>query len=300
MNSRAAGQAGGNSGREHTFVLADGRRVGCTEYGTQGPVILYCHGFPGSRQEAQLLAPALKAQAVRLLAVDRPGYGRSDPSPGRTIPSWVGDARQLLAGLGVARCAVLGVSGGAPYALALLHGAPEVTHGAVVSGLGPPQALFAERRHLFFAARAALGLARRYPALTPFLARLSVDWLRLRLRTVPLRYAGGRDVTVLRDARVESVLCAAQREGLRQGAASAAEELLLYLAPWGFALEEISKPVGLWHGGADRIVPIGVARRVACSLPQVAAHYCPADGHYSLPILRGAAIIGGLRDGTVS
>ncbi len=302
MNPQSTDPAGSRLDQERLFVLADGRRVGYALYGAQGPVILYCHGFPGSRREAELLIPALQAQAMRVLAIDRPGYGQSDPCAGRTIRSWVDDARALLAGLGITRCAVLGVSGGAPYALALLHGAPEVTHGTVVSGLGPPSILFAERRQFVPAARAALGLVWRHPAFAPVLARFSAGWLRLCLRlcVVPPRYAGGRDAEVLGRPHVETVLGAAQREGLRQGAMPAADELLLYLAPWGFALEEVSKAVSLWHGGADRIVPIGVARRVACCLPDVAVHYCPADGHYSLPILQGEAILRGLRKGIVS
>ncbi len=289
-------------GREGSCILKDGRRVGWAEYGSGGPVILYCHGFPGSRAEARLFAPALAAHRVRVLALDRPGFGRSDPCPGRTIRSWVSDARQVLASLGIARCLALGVSGGAPYAFAMLHDAPEAAGGAIVCGLGPAEALFKERRYFFPAAQVALGLVERHPAFTPMLARLSVKFLRLRLEVAPIRYAGGCDREVLADPRVDGLLTVAQIEGLRQGSRPGADELGLYLSPWGFALERIVKPVTLWHGAADRIVPIRVAYHVVERLPFVCTHYRQADGHYSLPIRHAEKIVDALLqiDGSVS
>jgi pimeloyl-ACP methyl ester carboxylesterase len=52
--------------------------------------------------------------------------------------------------------------------------------------------------------------------------------------------------------------------------------------PWDFRLEEISMPVHLWHGEADRNAPVAMGRFVAQSIPDCHAHFYPNEGHLSL------------------
>src|SRR5512139_415750 len=97
--------------------LRDGRSAGYTDWGRPGETaVLWCHGGPGSRLE-----PAGFAQgaALRLIGIDRPGYGKSTPRPCRSIADWVPDALAVLDQLRVERCVVVGVSTGGAYALAL-------------------------------------------------------------------------------------------------------------------------------------------------------------------------------------
>jgi pimeloyl-ACP methyl ester carboxylesterase len=64
---------------DHTLTHADGRRVGWAEWGDpHGQPVLFLHRNPGSR----LLDPDSTATAstgTRLITIDRPGYGRTDP-----------------------------------------------------------------------------------------------------------------------------------------------------------------------------------------------------------------------------
>jgi len=50
------------------------------------------------------------ARRSGLISVDRPGIGRSDPQPGRTIGDWAGEVAGLLDLIEVERFAVLGWS----------------------------------------------------------------------------------------------------------------------------------------------------------------------------------------------
>jgi pimeloyl-ACP methyl ester carboxylesterase len=78
---------------------------------------------------------------VRLITADRPGYGRSDPQPGRGILSWTADVEALAGSLGIQEFSVMGHSSGGPYALACADAMPDrvklsaVTEGADV-GVG--------------------------------------------------------------------------------------------------------------------------------------------------------------------
>ncbi|HEY4377892.1 MAG TPA: alpha/beta hydrolase, partial [Acidimicrobiales bacterium] len=119
--------------------LRDGRRIGWVEVGDPyGRPVLHFHGTPGCAAEATpLMAVAVEA-GVRLIAVDRPGLGHSDPHPGRTLRGWADDMVELADRLELDRPGVVGFSGGGPYALALGAVAPERFGPiAVVSGAGP-------------------------------------------------------------------------------------------------------------------------------------------------------------------
>src|SRR6185312_7099010 len=113
MGDRAAAEV------EHRVRLADGRTLACLQLGDPtGSPVLYFHGYPGSRLEARVAAVAAGQLGLRLLAVDRPGFGQSTFQPGRTVGAWAADVAALADQLAVGRFSVVSISGGAPYALA--------------------------------------------------------------------------------------------------------------------------------------------------------------------------------------
>lgn len=108
-----------------TLVLVpDGRRLAVDDVGdASGDPVLYLHGTPDSRLSRHPDDRIAAALGIRLLAVDRPGCGRSDADPGRTLASVADDLIAVLDALGLERTGVVAWSGGAPYgvALAALH-----------------------------------------------------------------------------------------------------------------------------------------------------------------------------------
>jgi pimeloyl-ACP methyl ester carboxylesterase len=128
--------------REGAIMTPDGRRLAYTEWGpADGSVVLLFHGMPGSR----LLCPDVEAtgrRRIRLVGVDRPGYGESSPKPGRRIVDWADDARSLLDNLAVPVASVVGWSSGGPYALACAATLGErIRSVAVVAGDAPLDAV---------------------------------------------------------------------------------------------------------------------------------------------------------------
>jgi pimeloyl-ACP methyl ester carboxylesterase len=103
-----------------TITMNDGRTVGFADYGSPAQTaVVWCHGGPGSRLEPSFVADAAARAGLRLIGIDRPGYGLSTPQPGRTIAGWVSDALAVLDHLGIEECLTLGCSTGGAYALAL-------------------------------------------------------------------------------------------------------------------------------------------------------------------------------------
>src|SRR3954451_12670813 len=120
------------------FRTGDGREVEYIEVGDPGgrPVV-YLHGTPGTAGSVALLEDPARRNDVRLLALSRPGYGRSTTTPPGLV-SVAQDVGELASELGVEEFAVLGVSGGGPFALATAAVLPaRVGHVLIAAGPGP-------------------------------------------------------------------------------------------------------------------------------------------------------------------
>ena len=93
-----------------TLLLPDGRSIGYAEYGSStGHPFLYFHGYPSSRLEAYALDHMALKRNIRLLALDRPGFGLSSPSPKRNITDYPSDVQAFASQLKLGRFMVLGV-----------------------------------------------------------------------------------------------------------------------------------------------------------------------------------------------
>ncbi len=286
-----------------TASLPDGRRLGYAHYGARhGTTFFYFHGLPGSRREARLLHAAAEARGIRVVAVDRPGYGRSDPLPGRSLYDWPDDVAALADALGLARFGVIGVSGGGPYALACAHALPErVIVTGVVCGLGPV-AEPALRRAMRWPARLVFALAAIYPPLLNALAGTPLAQLAHRrpasLLRLAARFNGGPDREVLLREDVLGILSDSLREAFLQGPAGAVQDTLLYRRPWGFDPGAITGRVIFWHGEADRIVPCLHSAYLQARMRQPERILVPDEGHFSLPIRHAPAILSRLASNT--
>lgn len=248
--------------------LRDGRRLSYAQYGDpDGFPILSAHGGLACRRDVEGAASMAAACGVRLISPDRPGVGRSDPQPGRTILDWTRDVSELLDLLAVERFAVMGWSLGGQYAAAVGYALPgRVTRAAVIAGAVPltdPGAL----DRLPAIDRTFIRMSRS----APWAARLSFRAMALAAQSVPRLYGslaardlGTADASVLR-AEGLPAFAAMSREALRQPE-GVVEEYRVMASPWGFVPEDITVPVGIWAGTDDELLdptwPGELARRI--------------------------------------
>jgi pimeloyl-ACP methyl ester carboxylesterase len=267
--------------RDRAFILADGRTVAFSEWGDMGgePVVLL-HGQPGSR----LLCPdleATEAAGVRLITMDRSGWGRSDPRLDPTVLGWVDDFAALAEHLELPPCPVIGWSAGGPYALACAYRLPDRVSvvglaaavapldevPAVTDGL-PPE--WRARRELLRRDRAA-GIAAIADASRWFDGD---GWESLFAE--PWRPAA--DERYRADPRVVAELKAWQREGARQGSLGYAADDVAEALPAGFTVADVRQDVHVWIGEADQLPRIHADHFVS-TLPRATLVAYPGEGH---------------------
>jgi pimeloyl-ACP methyl ester carboxylesterase len=286
---RAAGQQEGTRmmsatpDREGELRLPDGRRVTFAEFGApDGRPVLLLHGNPGSRLACPDL-PTTRDLGVRLVTVDRPGFGGSDPAAMHRLTDVADDLAQLVDHLDLGPLPVLGWSGGGPYALAFAATHPALVPHAVSlsgSGLVDDPDLLAERTaeadHLV--TRLRNGDATALREVEDRFAAYAED-PRLILE-MTLANEDDPDRPLMADPEVAAALTTMWEEGARQGAAGvAAGWAALWALPRGYEPTDVHVPVTVWHGEADVVVPCAQARRVAEAIPHATLHTFPGEGH---------------------
>lgn len=280
-------------------MSCDGRRVSYAEWGDQSGVpVFYCHGFPGSRLEARLADAPAGALGIRLIAPDRPGFGHSSLVPGRRLADWPRDLASLADSLELTRFHVIGVSGGAPYAIASARELRDRVIGiALVCGLGefvgsdPTSGMNT-------ATAAAVRFQRQWPGLGRWTNMHLTGPMLRRYPELVFKILVGNgtaaDREILADNDIRNTIVGSFAEAFRQGPAGAAHEFDLFTRHWGIDPTEVLQPVQLWHGEADRTVPVAMGRRTASLLPNVSAHFVPDEGHFSLMVRYLRQILAGL------
>jgi pimeloyl-ACP methyl ester carboxylesterase len=235
---------------------------------------------------------------IRLIAPDRPGFGLSTFAPGRRLVDWPRDLAAVADRLALSRFDLIGVSGGAPYAIAAAQQLGDrITGMALVCGLGefvgddPTSGMNP-------AAAAAIRFLQRWPRgghwayihlLGPILRRFPAQVFKILLGN-----GTPADRGVLADHGVREAFITSFSEAFRGGAAGPAHEIGLLTRAWGIDLSEVRQPVQLWHGEADRTVPVAMGRRHAALLPNVVAHFLPDEGHFSLIVRHMPRILAAL------
>jgi pimeloyl-ACP methyl ester carboxylesterase len=263
--------------------LRDGRALSYAEWGpVDGRPILHFHGVPDGRLSwggGSLCTD----RGVRLIAVDRPGVGESDPKPGRSVADWPADVEELAEELELDRFAVSGWSAGGGYALACAHGLqPRIDAVALVSGAGRLDLPgFVEQ----MSSAAAWRLASRFPSVMT-LAYSAIAHLARRspgaARKILFSGVSKVDRAVIDRPDVGSRLVSAYIEATRFGSRGQTEDMQAMLSPWGFDPTEIRLPVHVVHGRQDTVAPPAHAEYWIETLHAAHPVWVEGAGHFLL------------------
>jgi pimeloyl-ACP methyl ester carboxylesterase len=272
--------------RAGSAATADGRRLAYRDAGDPaGIAVVSHHGTPGSRLERHPDDERLMAElGLRVITYDRPGYGGSDPHPGRRVADAAADVAALADHLDLARFAVVGESGGGPHALACSAGLGErVLRVGVVVGSAPAD----DPDFDFLAGMGQLNLdefaaaAESEAALAAYLEPICAEFRRDPDAVLDAIAAElpPPDRAIFGRPQNRAIARESLSESIRQGPRGWIDDDRAFVAGWGFALADAHHEVRLWQGELDVLVPRAHCTYLAERLPNARFDLIPGAGH---------------------
>jgi pimeloyl-ACP methyl ester carboxylesterase len=268
---------------EGQITRPGGRRVAFADYGApDGLPVFHCHGAPGSRHQPHSQAQAARALGLRVIGVDRPGYGLSTPQPGREIADGARDLLAVADHLDIESMLVVGASTGGAYALALAELAPQRV-AAVVLCCAMADMRWA-RQH---APMTACDFVWSAPNRATATARAVSAWGHDGSRLIDLSDAASSfppaDLAFMANPALAAFV--PDLEPFRQGVAGLVDDRMADGPAKGwfsFDVRAVRCPVTILHGERDTLVPVAHARHIASLLPQARLEIFANDGHLSI------------------
>ena len=259
-----------------TLELADGRRLAFDDVGDpDGRPVVYLHGCPDSRLTRHPDDSIAARAGVRLVAVDRPGYGSSDPPADWTLDSVARDVAALVDHLRIERSALLGWSSGGPVALACAAAFPQTFDVVGVAAGTVPTAPDGEIDDVV---REIVPLV--VPAdLTPSLALEHVREAKSDAYLADLDSVDG-----LAEQLVTGVMAATAH-----GFSGVEFDIRNLMTPWTFDASAIEQPVLLWYGENDDVVAPSVGTALADLLPRASLEIIEGATHL-LPLVHWSTL----------
>jgi pimeloyl-ACP methyl ester carboxylesterase len=270
--------------------LADGRVLEVFIGGAEdGIPIIFHSGTPSSGHPYQPFLELAAERGVRLVTYSRAGYAGSMRDPGRSVGDIAGDIAAVLDNLGASRCYTMGWSGGGPHALACAALIPErVIAATSIAGVAPyPAEGLDWMAGMGAENQAEFGAGLESPeALQRFLEHEG-SWV----ATVTADEVAAGFGDLVSDTDKSAItgdfaewLAVGFRESARNGIWGWFDDDLAFLKPWGFEVQAIDRPVAIWQGAQDRMVPFAHGQWLAQHVGSATARLLPEHGHLSLAV----------------
>ena len=273
-----------STAREARLTRPDGRIVAWTESGIRdGRPVLRLPGTPGSRYSLPADQRPWVDRGLRVIVVERPGFGISTRLPGRGFSEHAEDLVAVLDHLGIGRVPVYGGSGAAPHILALAAGHPDRVSACTV-GSGAAPLTDEEVGQQLDANVAADALARAGRAAE---LRLVLEGVRASLLADPsaayralMDGVPVHDQAVMADPAWQAANARALTEALAPGVDGWLDEELALLGDWSDVdVADVMCTVTWTHSVADRNCPFSAAERLVRRLPNARFIVQEHSGH---------------------
>ncbi len=259
----------------HFVEVRGGRQLCYAQYGDPtGRPVIYFSMLNGSRLELLMHHELLQKMGVRLIAIDRPGYGHSDYYDYPSYCDYMEDIARMLDLLALDRFHVLACSAGTPHGLACAAMLPERVEKIICAGSVPPY----EHITALASKQSMSYLLNNLFRVSPVLLRPALE-LMLRGQTAQSIFQtvtssvhtdwfthSDLDVRFLKDPANKHYVIGYMIESLRQGSRAWAKEIAMLNQPWQIPFERIRCPVRFWHGNKDGLVTPNMVQSFAAEM----------------------------------
>jgi pimeloyl-ACP methyl ester carboxylesterase len=190
--------------------------------------------------------------------------------------------------MNVNRFALLGISGGSPYAVSLAARLKDrIAALALVSPMGPvadyaasadasldPVSFLHDRFFMHMPYRT--WLTHPLGDLSAWMYRHGPEMF---MSLMP-KLATSVDAPILSRPDVAQLMRTMTLEAFRQGGSGGTADLEIYGRPWGVQFRDVTAPAVVWQGTEDHVVPPQAARWLARQLPNGTLHSLEGAGHF--------------------
>jgi pimeloyl-ACP methyl ester carboxylesterase len=275
------------------LTLKNGRKLEYLDNGVESDkAILFLHGTPGCAQAWNSYLPEVKG--VRAIATSRAGYGLSDRHAGRSVANDLQDQQEILDHFGIKSFVSIGWSGGGPHSLNMtrdqrckaaftLAGVGEWGHADLdfLSGMGP-------ENHEEFG-EALKGEA----AIEVWMKANAVGYKNIKSSELIEAFGGliGEADKRALTPEVAELMAVGMRHSGSVSYYGWLDDDLAFVRDFGFDITKIDKPVILYQGDDDFMVPHAHGYWLEKKIPNAKLNFVPGHGHISLIFEYRAQII---------
>ena len=266
------------------ITLSDGRKLEYFDNGVQSEkAILFLHGTPS---DGTLWKPWFdEIKSVRAVSTSRAGYGLSDRHHGRSVADDLADQAAVLDHLGIKEFVSIGWSGGGPHSLNMTRD-PRCKAAFTLAGVGEWG-----RADLDFLSDMGPENHEEFGEALKGESAIT-EWMNT--NAVAMRNVTGPDLFVafgglIGDAdkkaltpEVAEVEAEMFRRALSVSYDGWIDDDLAFVRDFGFDISKIDKPVVIYQGDDDFMVPHAHAYWLKKHIPTAKLNFVPGHGHISL------------------
>lgn len=263
--------------------LFDGRILEFAEYGDpEGVPVLFLHSAIFSRKRLHPSSDYVDTHGIRVIAPQRPGYGRSEMIRGMSLKDYASDVNQLLDYLQVKQCYVVAEGDGAPFALAYASmWKKRIKRMAIIASLAPPQ--FEKVEQMVSMDRLMHGLNRVAPFFAVRMLKMAIQGLKNRPESYFEKIYDEMhksDQAVVDSTAHQEMWSELLDSITSENVDDFVENYLARLNQWDFSIEDIHVPTDIWHGIEDKRAPVEFARKLHEVIPDSRSFILEDQGHY--------------------
>ena len=273
--------------------LSDGRNFEYEDNGVKSDqAILFLHGTPGADKTwSQWLPQVTECLAI---AASRAGYGKSDRHKGRTVADDLADQQALLDHFHIKEFVSIGWSGGGPHSINMTRD-PRSKGAITLAGVG-------EWGHADLDFLADMGpenedefgeALKGEAAIASWMSKNAPAYKNITGPEVIAAFGGliGDADKAALTPEVAEDMATNLRHSVVDSFDGWADDDLAFVQKFGFDLSAINKPVLLWQGDDDFMVPKAHGEWLAKHIPTAKLNFVPGHGHISLTTAHRPEII---------
>ena len=262
--------------KTHVLKLSNGRVVSYLDMGpVDGFPVMYFHSINSSRFELLNLQSLFVEHGIRLICMDRTGYGESTYDPKDSYAEYSHDIRLFMDALELDRVGLLSCSAGSPHALSFAEHYPErVTQVHCTSAVPTPEFVVNAR-----CPSAMNDTLNKFFRIVPALMRPALELALMGQTSKKILNSIGTgnrldiftyselDTQYIKSESEFPYFMTSLTESLRQGPKAWANENVMVNKPWQMNLHKIEPEVMFWHGTKDTLIPLEMVKPFVDSLP---------------------------------